>query len=139
MRQFRSFGTVALAVWLVAIGLAATSAAQITYKTYSNARFEYSISYPNLLVPQGEATNGDGQKFRSRDGRAELIVYGGHNALEKTLRDIYDDEVSATAHPKRVVTYKVLRTDWFVVSGREGGKILSEDDAQGRYVQDLSL
>ena len=35
---------------------------QNNYKTYANARFKYSISYPaDLLIPQGEAENGDGQ------------------------------------------------------------------------------
>src|SRR5436190_13571117 len=47
------------------------------YRTYSNARFAYSISYPSdLLVPQGESDNGDGQKFQSKDVRAVMLVYG---------------------------------------------------------------
>ena len=42
------------------------------WKTYTNARFGYSISYPaDVLMPQGESDNGDGQKFLSRDGRGE--------------------------------------------------------------------
>src|SRR5574341_695767 len=44
--------------------------AQTGYRTYHNARFNYSISYPfKVLIPQGEAVNGDGQKFLSQDGR----------------------------------------------------------------------
>jgi hypothetical protein len=99
--------------------------AQHSYRTYTNARFAYSISYPSdLLRPQGEAANGDGQKFSARDGRAELIVYGSYKALDKTLKETFDEEANASAdHPKRVVTYKVLRAGWFVVSGREAGKI----------------
>lgn len=50
------------------------------YRTYHNIRFGYSISYPaDSLIPQGEAENGDGQKFLSRDGRTEMLVYGSHN------------------------------------------------------------
>lgn len=50
---------------------------QSKYKFYNNARFGYSISYPSdLLVPQGEAENGDGQKFLSMDKSAEMLVYG---------------------------------------------------------------
>jgi hypothetical protein len=95
------------------------------YRTYHNARFDYSISYPaDLLIPQGEAVNGDGQRFLSRDGRTELLVYGAYNSLDQTLREIFEQEsVRSTEHPNRVVTYKVLRNDWFVVSGTEDGRI----------------
>src|ERR1041385_1585764 len=51
-----------------------------TWKVYTNVRFHYSICYPqDLLVPQGEAENSDGQKFVAKDG-AKLIVFG-RNAL----------------------------------------------------------
>ena len=31
------------------------------FSTYTNSRFNYSIEYPaNLLIPRGEAPNGDG-------------------------------------------------------------------------------
>ena len=98
--------------------------AQETYRSYANARFSYSIEYPpDLLVPQGESDNGDGQKFLSHDGHAELLVYGSNNALHRSLKSIYESEISTADHPGRVVTYKVLRADWFVISGREAGKI----------------
>lgn len=94
-------------------------------KTYQNARFDYSISYPaKILFPQGEATNGDGQRFLSKDGQAELIVYGSHNALDQTLKDVFLEEQRQTEeHPHRTVTYKLLKTDWFVVSGVDGETI----------------
>ncbi len=94
----------------------------IAYKTYRNARFAYSINYPSsLLIPQGESTNGDGQKFASKDGRAELIVYGSNNALDQTLQQAFDEAKGASGN--RVVTYQTMKHDWFVVSGTEGGKI----------------
>jgi hypothetical protein len=95
------------------------------FQTYRNARFNYSISYPaNILVPQGEADNGDGQKFVSRDGRTEMIVYGANNSLDKTLRQLYDAESSSTAGGgNRRVTYRLLKRGWFAVSGIEGGRI----------------
>ena len=89
-----------------------------TYKTYANARFAYSISYPFNLVPQGESENGDGQKFRSSDGRAELIVYASNNALDQTLKGLYDE----TRAPGKVM-YEVLKPGWFVVSGVDNGKV----------------
>ncbi|HEY0385728.1 MAG TPA: hypothetical protein VGC64_06930 [Pyrinomonadaceae bacterium] len=93
-------------------------AQRTVYKTYTNARYAYSISYPaNLLVPQGEADNGDGQAFRSRDGAAEMRVYGSQD-LGGGLAEAYREAQSG-----KNVTYKTLKRNWFVVSGTEGGKI----------------
>ena len=100
------------------------AAAQAGYRTYHNARFDYSVSYPaKILIPQGEAANGDGQKFLSKDGRTEMLVYGSNNSLDQTLREVYHEEISHEAHPNRTVTYRVLRADWFVVSGMENGRV----------------
>lgn len=113
-----------LTATLVVFSLASICVAQqtIQYKIYRNARFDYTISYPSrLLAPQGESTNGDGQKFASKDGRAELIVYGSNNALDQTLEQAFNEAKSASGN--RVVTYQTMKQDWFVVSGSEGGKI----------------
>lgn len=117
--------TLSLLIFTVAIvSTIANVAAQTTYRTYHNARFDYSISYPvKLLIPQGEPVNGDGQRFTSRDGRAEMLVYGSHNSLDKTLRQVYDEEISHPEHPDRTVTYQVFRGDWFVMSGTENGRV----------------
>lgn len=98
------------------------SAAQTpTYKTYTNARFAYSISYPaNLLKPQGEAENGDGQAFRAADGRAEMRVWGQNNVNNDSLKAVYDQAVSEWG---KGVSYKVMKPDWFVVSALVDGKI----------------
>jgi hypothetical protein len=95
------------------------------FVTYSNGRFAYSISYPaSLLIPQGEATNGDGQKFLSRDGRTTMLVYGRHNIDDQTLPDLYKEEVARPAEAgERKVTYKSSNGDSFVVSGLENGKV----------------
>lgn len=95
------------------------------YRIYHNVRFDYSISYPvGILIPQGESVNGDGQRFLSKDGRTELLVYGSYNSLDQTLNDVLTQETERSPdHPSRVVTYKVLRGDWFVVSGTENGRI----------------
>lgn len=91
---------------------------RVTYRTYTNARYGFSIAYPvGLLVPQGEPTNGDGQKFVSRDGSASLTAFGS-NRLDRSLQDEFQ-----SAQENRSVTYKVLKRDMFVVSGTENGKI----------------
>jgi hypothetical protein len=91
---------------------------RVTYRTYSNARYGYSIAYPaGLLIPQGESDNGDGQRFVARDGSATLLAFGS-NRLDRSLADEFQ-----SAQANRTVTYKVLRRDMFVVSGTENGKI----------------
>lgn len=96
----------------------AVTAQRVVYKTYTNARYGYSISYPaSLLTPQGEADNGDGQAFRSRDGAAEMRVYGSQN-LGGGLAGAYRE-----AQAGKDVTYKTMKGNWFVVSGRDGGKV----------------
>ena len=112
-------------LWLSIVGGQASSlthsagsAQRVVYKTYTNARYGYSIAYPSsLLVPQGEADNGDGQAFRSRDGSAEMRVYGSQD-MGGGLTAAY-----AEAQAGKNVSYKIIKRNWFVVSGRSGGKI----------------
>ena len=92
------------------------------YKTYANARFKYSISYPvELLIPQGESENGDGQVFREKSSSSvEMRVYGGYNVQNETLRSRYAELIRKWSNG---VTYKVIHQDWFVVSAMVNGKI----------------
>ena len=91
---------------------------RVTYRTYSNGRYGFSIAYPlGVLVPQGESENGDGQKFVSKDGSATMWAYGSHR-LEQSLQDEFQ-----AAQENRTVTYKILKRDMFVVSGTGNGKI----------------
>ena len=119
------FALVAAVLGILSFSWLMQTRSQHEYRTYHNARFDYSISYPaDLLIPQGEPVNGDGQIFLSKDRRAELLVYGSYNSLDQTLKDVLAQESERSPdHPNRVVTYKVLRGDWFVVSGSENGRI----------------
>src|SRR5213080_1144280 len=73
-------------------GLSQSQQRSNAYRTYANARFDYSISYPaSLLIPQGESANGDGQVFRARDGSAEMRVYGRNNVNNETLRGLFSE------------------------------------------------
>ena len=106
----------------VAVSQTAFAIPQDNYQTYTNARFKYSISYPaDLLIPQGESENGDGQVFREKSSSSvEMRVYGGYNVLNETLRSRYE---KLTREWSNGVTYKVIRRDWFVVSAMVSGKI----------------
>jgi hypothetical protein len=106
-----------------AAGMAQAPADVLRWKGYTNVRFQYSLCYPDgLLVPQGESANSDGQKFLAGDG-GQLIVYGHNNVLNEPLRDAFAAAGSRLAGPSGKVTYKVLRPDWFVVSGTNGATV----------------
>jgi len=121
----RKFSWITVALVLLSIAVLTAGQIRHNYRTYHNSRFDYSISYPaDILIPQGEAINGDGQKFFSRDRRTEMLVYGSHNSLDQTLKQVYEGQISRRSeHPNRIITYKVLKHDWFVVSGIEDDRI----------------
>ena len=58
----------------------------------------------------------------SQDGQTKLLLLGKHNPRSHTLAKIYSEWAAehTAADPGKVVDYKVLRDDWFVVSGRDG-------------------
>jgi hypothetical protein len=100
---------------------------RVTYKRYTNVRFAYAINYPvGVLIPQGESDNSDGQIFRSADGHAEMRVFGRNNVFNDTLRSAFDKAVAGEDSAGRVVTYKLLKGDFYVVSGHQNGKIFYE-------------
>jgi hypothetical protein len=103
------------------------------WKTYTNLRFAYEICYPeDLLIPQGEADNGDGQKFVAKED-AQLIVYGSNNALDESLENDFNDTAARLAGSAGKVTYKVLKANWYVVSGQNGQTVFC---AKTRYSGD---
>jgi hypothetical protein len=98
---------------------------QANYETYSNARFEYALTYPaDIFTPQEEAQNGDGRAFLTKDGTAKVLVWGQYNALFKTLKTAYNTDLKS--HPKGV-SYKALLKDGYVISGTSGGKIFYQE------------
>ncbi|MBF0527809.1 MAG: hypothetical protein HQK55_00785 [Deltaproteobacteria bacterium] len=95
----------------------------INYAIYNNPRFVYSIAYPEeILIPQGEADNGDGQKFLSKDGKVVMLVYGQFNVFNQTLKDAFSKALKEET-PGGKVTYKVLKGNWFVVSGKVSNRV----------------
>ena len=93
------------------------------YGTYVNARFGYAISYPTAyLRPEPESDNGDGRKFTSNDGSALLTAWGKNRMGKETVASLYKAQLEQ-ASAGRVVSYKVLKPTWFVISWSEGGRI----------------
>jgi hypothetical protein len=97
--------------------------AQQKWATYTNPRFGTTVDYPVDLftVRDPPAENGDGQIFRTSDGRAELSIYGTNN-LEAETPQVY-----LTRHVNLDdVTFKRVTSDYYVVSGSRGASIYYE-------------
>jgi hypothetical protein len=82
---------------------------------YGNTRFNFAICFPSAFHGQGEATNGDGQRFRSRDG-AELAVFGSNEEPGTTLDAFLKDSVEDVAGKGARSTYRAQKRNWLVVS-----------------------
>ena len=109
---------------LLLLGLASTAEAA----SYCNSRYSYCINVPAALYGQGEADSGDGQVFLNRSATVTLTVWGAWNvpdlpSFEDGFRDASRGWPAGNGRPARVVTYKVMKPDFFVVSGIEGGKV----------------
>jgi hypothetical protein len=99
---------------------------ELKYEFYGNSRFGYSVEYPSeLLVPQGEAPNGDGQIFSNDE--SEMRVFGTNLLLNETL----EAEFKSLLKEKKGVKYKVLKTDFFVLSGEDKGRIYYQKTMRG--------
>jgi hypothetical protein len=99
------------------------------YRLYRNARAGYSLSYPsNLLAPQAESVDGTSRRFVSRDGRALLVATAATGRSAADLGELFERQSRGASadSPMRVVTYRVRRDDWFVVSGYEQSRIWYE-------------
>ena len=113
----RWFAFATLCLWGV------VALAEERWATYLNPRFGAAADYPADLftVQAPPPDNGDGQTFRTADGRAELAIYGSYN--------IDDERPEAyLAHNVNLgdVTYKKIGSDFYAVSGTHGETIYYE-------------
>ena len=99
-----------------------------SFGTYCNDRFGFCIQYPeNILYPQGESDNGDGQTFRSKSGDVILTVAKvyGSTETEETLSDNFNEytHFKNSDFPNRTITYKKLSSNFYTVTGFNNGNI----------------
>lgn len=86
------------------------------FNKYCNSRYDYCIDYPILLIPQDESHNGDGRKFVSDDLKTEMTIFASNypNSLKSYL---------SISSENKNITYKVVKNNWYVISGYENGLI----------------
>ncbi len=102
--------------------LSAAAHAQERWATYKNARFGTTADYPahlfTLRDPPPE--NADGQGFRTADGRAQLLIYGAHNAEADTPQSYVEKYVDLEG---AIVSLKRVTARFYVLSGTRDSNI----------------
>lgn len=91
----------------------------------TNTRYGFSALIPPNVFPIPQTTfTADRQMFTSYDGRAVLTLYVEPNRTAQYLKASYEQWAAehTKTEPDKIVDYKVLRDNWFVVSGQKGGR-----------------
>lgn len=93
--------------------------------TYRNARYGTTAEYPARLftVRDVPPANGDGQGFRTEDGRTTLLIYGTRNAENDTPASYLAKYVDLEGVD---VSYRRVTDRFYVVSGRRGENVFYE-------------
>ena len=115
-----------LALLASAMGAAALAFAEDgRWATYRNARYGTTAEYPAHLfaVRDVPPANGDGQGFRTEDGRARLLIYGARNAENDTPQSYLAKYVDLDGV---AVSYRRATDRFYVVSGTRGESIIYE-------------
>jgi len=117
--SFEMIKTISVSISILAFGLAVVG--QVSFRSYTNDRFSFSIDYPASFKMQPPPENEDGRTFKSKDGATEMRVWGQYNAESLTLGEKYNLALKGfNTKP----SYMVLGKTSFVVSGLKEGKIV---------------
>jgi hypothetical protein len=91
----------------------------------TNTRYDFSALVPQSVFPNPPTTfASDRQLYSSIDGQTTLELFVRKSNSSHALRDNYERWVAerTKSEPAKTVDYKVLRDDWFVVSGEKSGR-----------------
>ena len=105
-----------LACWLI-LFLAVASAEDAGWKTYTNARFGFSVQIPTELQGSREPDNGGGREFHTKNGEFSIVAGGHFLAVadeNESLETRWNDELKELG---KTITYKKKAATWYVVSG----------------------
>jgi|GEM_PF-1648193 len=106
---------------------AASQAPTITYVSYENGRFGFSIDYPDSFVTKSTPDNGDGILLASKDGSAELSVSGINNALGDTVDSFFKSLTEE--HPD--ASLKTTQDNWVTMSWTDGETVFYQKSVIG--------
>lgn len=107
---------------LLTLGLAAPALGD-GWEHYENPRFRFAIDVPEGFVAKPAPDNGDGQKWTTPDGYAELIAYGSFGSGFEEERTAAKDDPAQR--------YFASGKNWFVTSGIRDRTIFYEKRIRG--------
>lgn len=120
---------------LVAAAQQARKAAGFTL--VDDAETGIRIGIPTKILPKRSANPSGGGRWQSADDRVTLDTRSA--PPDATLQTLYDRSI-ATQSSGRVVSYKVLRPDFFVVAGETaGGKFYTRYDSGPEGLRGFSI
>ncbi|WP_216830581.1 hypothetical protein [Alkalihalobacterium elongatum] len=95
---------------------------QVSYQTYKNERFGFSIQYPSDLTMAPPPTNDDGRRFYNDE--LEVVAFGGHTNvidMDETIETYYYDDLNRISGS---IGYQRMTEDWYVISYNQNGTIV---------------
>jgi hypothetical protein len=119
----------------------ATSAKTLAWTGIRNARFGFSLDYPSDVFVADPGQTDEGAAFRSRDGRARLVVSAGVNSKGTTLTT-HRRSLMEGPYGNALLDYTPRRRYWYVLSGTLGEEMLYERvtfSCDGRTVHSWKL
>jgi hypothetical protein len=108
------------AIVMLAGSIQMVSAQPLRWQAYSIPETGTSVDIPTSIFSErlGSPPQGDGQRFRSGDGRAELTIQAGPIGS-----NVSPAEFLARQHPPEHLQYKRITPRFFAVSGYKGDKV----------------
>jgi curved DNA-binding protein CbpA len=98
----------------------------VHWASYRSQRFGFTVEYPpDIFVFEPAQSDEHVTRFRSRDGRAALRIFGAPNLAGRTLAQ-YRAALIQERYAKATLDYAPQRPTWFVLSGFSGDDIFYE-------------
>jgi hypothetical protein len=121
-KTMQRFGVTVITIAALMLVVPCAAMAKEPWANYANPRFGASADYPDdvFTVLDAPPENGDGQRFHTADGRAELSIWGAWNADGDTPKSYVENYVEESGAG---ITYRQITDRFFVASGTKDGKI----------------
>ncbi|MEI3337903.1 MAG: YARHG domain-containing protein [Clostridium sp.] len=97
-----------------------TEDGEINYFKYGNARFGFSIDYPDFLTESTESMNGDGVTLTNLENTVCLKAYGLNNVLSQTTKDYFESNKESIGVD---ISYEALFDNSYILSWEENNLI----------------
>ena len=115
----RLFGAAAMVAAVIFLAVMVGPGGAEDYQRYCNARFGFCVEYPARLTMAPPPVNDDGRVFTDGQG-LRLTASGSNNVMDETLES---ERLSQEREFDRV-SYRRDGSNWYVLSGYKGDKII---------------